>query len=167
MLALALCLGIPARECAASEFQVLKYFTTTDGAHPFSDLVQGNDGMLYGTTVTGNNSTDHDTIFKLNKDGSGFTVLMDFDSSTTGANCWGGLILGSDGVLYGTTYYGGTGDAGTVFQLNDDGTGFAVLKNFDASTTGGASYARLLEIDKVLYGTTYVGGNEMPAPSSS
>jgi len=159
LLALTLCLGMPARECAASEFQVLKYFTTTDGAHPFSDLVQGNDGMLYGTTVTGNNSTDHDTIFKLNPDGSGFTVLMDFDSSTTGANCWGGLILGSDGALYGTTYYGGTGDAGTVFKLNDNGTGFVVLKNFDASTTGGASYARLLEINKVLYGTTYVGGN--------
>jgi uncharacterized repeat protein (TIGR03803 family) len=159
LLGLALCLGMPSRECAASEFQVLKHFTTTDGAHPFSELVEGNDGMLYGTTVTGNNSTDHDTIFKLNPDGSGFTVLMNFDSSTTGGNCWGGLLLGSNGVLYGTTYYGGTGDAGTVFMLNQDGTDFAVLKNFDASTTGGSSYARLLEVDKVLYGTTYVGGN--------
>lgn len=115
--------------------------------------------MLYGTTVTGNNSTDHDTIFKLNTDGSGFTVLKDFDSATTGANCWGGVISGSDGALYGTTYYGGTGDAGTVFKMNEDGTGFAVLKNFNATTTGGGSYARLLEVDRVLYGTTYVGGN--------
>ena len=159
LLALVLCISAPTPECNASEFQVLKQFTTADGAHPFSELVQGSDGMLYGTTVTGNNSTDHDTIFKVNEDGSGFTVLMDFDSSTTGANCWGGVISGSDGVLYGTTYYGGTGDAGTVFKLNEDGTGFAVLKNFNATTTGGGSYARLLEVDKVLYGTTYVGGN--------
>jgi uncharacterized repeat protein (TIGR03803 family) len=160
LLAFALYFGTPAGECAASEFEVLKYFTTTDGAHPFADLVQGGDNMLYGTTVTGNNGTDHDTIFKLNTDGSGFTVLKDFDSATTGANCWGGVISGSDGALYGTTYYGGTGDAGTVFKMNEDGTGFAVLKNFNATTTGGGSYARLLEVDKVLYGTTYVGGND-------
>jgi uncharacterized repeat protein (TIGR03803 family) len=159
LLALALCLGMPSRECAASEFEVIKYFTTEDGAHPFSELVQGSDDALYGTTVTGNNETDHDTIFKINPDGSGFTVLKNFDSSTTGANCWGGLLLGSDGALYGTTYYGGTGSVGTVFKMNEDGTGYTVLKNFDATTTGGASYARLLEVDNVLYGTTYVGGN--------
>ena len=78
---------------------MLKHFTTAEGAHPFSALVRGSDGTLYGTTVTGNNSTDHDTIFKINPDGSGFTVLMDFDSPTTGGNCWGGLLLGSDGAF--------------------------------------------------------------------
>jgi uncharacterized repeat protein (TIGR03803 family) len=159
LLALILCLGAPSQESAASEFQVLKYFTNADGAHSFSELVQGSDGTLYGTTVTGNNSTDHDTIFKLNPDGSGFTVLKNFDSPTTGGNCWGGLLLGSDGVLYGTTSTGGTGGAGSVFKLNPDGTGFAVLKNFDAPTTGGGSYAPLVEVDQVLYGTTYLGGN--------
>ena len=159
LLSLVVCLGTPSRECAGSEFQVLKQFTIADGAHPFSGLVWGSDGALYGTAVTGNNSTEHDTIFKINPDGSGFTVLMDFDSPTTGGNCWGGLLLGSDGALYGTTYYGGTGSAGTVFKINQDGTGFAVLKNFDAATTGGASYAPLLEVDEVLYGTTYLGGN--------
>lgn len=159
LLALTLCFGMPSRQGAASEFDVLKYFTTTEGAHPFSDIVQGSDNMLYGTTVTGNNSTDHDTIFKVNTDGSGFTVLKNFDSSTTGANCYGGVISGSDGVLYGATYYGGTNDMGTVFKMNEDGTDFVVLKNFDATTTGGRSYSRLLEVDKVLYGTTYVGGS--------
>jgi uncharacterized repeat protein (TIGR03803 family) len=158
LLALAMSLGAFSRQSVASEFDVLRYFTNDDGAHPFSDLVQGSDGALYGTTVTGNNETDHDTIFKINPDGSGFAVLMDFDSSTTGANCWGGLLLGSDGALYGTTYYGGTGGGGTVFKIEQDGTGFAVLKNFDGSTTGGGSYARLTEVNKVLYGTTFVGG---------
>lgn len=159
LLALALSLGAPSRQSEASEFQVLRYFTNDDGAHPFSELVQGSDGALYGTTVTGNNDTDHDTIFKINPDGSGFTVLKNFDSSTTGANCWGGLWLGSDNALYGTTFFGGTGGAGTVFKIEQDGTGFAVLKNFDAPTTGGGSYARLTEVNKVLYGTTYLGGN--------
>jgi uncharacterized repeat protein (TIGR03803 family) len=158
-LALILWVGAPSRKSAGSEFQVLKQFTTAEGAHPFSEPVQGTDGMLYGTTVTGNNSTDHDTIFKINTDGTGFTVLRNFDSPTTGGNCWGGLLLGSHGMLYGTTFTGGTGGTGTVFKVNEDGTNFTVLKNFDAATTGGRSYARLVEVDKVLYGTTYVGGN--------
>jgi uncharacterized repeat protein (TIGR03803 family) len=115
--------------------------------------------MLYGTTVTGNNSTEHDTIFKINPDGTGFTVLMNFDSPTTGGNCLGGLLLGLDGVLYGTTFTGGEEGGGTVFKLNQDGSDFAVLKHLDSATTGGGSYARLLEIDKVLYGTTYLGGD--------
>lgn len=158
LLALALSLGAPSRQSVASEFQVLRYFTNDDGAHPFSDLVQGSDGALYGTTVTGNNQTDYDTIFKINPDRSGFTVLRTLDSSTDGANCWGGLWYGSDSALYGTTFVGGTGGVGTVFKIQQDGSGFTVLKNFDASTTGGSSYARLTEIEKVLYGTTYVGG---------
>jgi len=159
LLTLTLCLGAPSRECAAVDFHVLKNFTETEGAHPFSDLVQGTDGKLYGTTTTGNNSTDHDTIFRINTDGSGFTVLKNLDSPTTGGNCWSGLLLGSDGMLYGTAYYGGTGGDGTIFKLNQDGTGFVVLKNFNAATTGGSPYAKLIQGgDGVLYGTTYVGG---------
>ncbi|HEV2840732.1 MAG TPA: choice-of-anchor tandem repeat GloVer-containing protein [Chthoniobacterales bacterium] len=158
-LALFLCLGAPAPESVGTEFEVLKYFTDSDGAHPFSELVQGSDGMLYGTTTTGNNSAANDTIFKINPDGSGFTVLMDFDEATTGGNCWGGLLLGSDDVLYGTTFSGGDEDGGTVFKINQDGTDFAVLTHFDTATTGGGSYARLMEVDKVLYGVTYLGGS--------
>jgi uncharacterized repeat protein (TIGR03803 family) len=159
LLALALCLGMATRECIASEFQLLKQFTTAEGAHPFSEPVLGSDGMLYGTTVTELNTTDHDTIYKVNTNGTGFTVLMNFDSPTTGGNCLGGLLLGSDGALYGTTFTGGSGGTGTVFKVNEDGTDFTVLKNFDAATTGGRPYARLVEVDKVLYGTTYLGGN--------
>lgn len=159
LLAVALCLGASIPQSAASDFEVLKEFTTADGAHPFSGLVEGTDGKLYGTTVTGNNSAEHDAIFKIDPDGSDFTVLLEFDEETTGGNCWGGLLLGSDGKLYGTTFTGGTGNAGTVFKINQDGTGFAVLKNFNTSTTGGGSYARLLEVDEVLYGTTYLGGS--------
>ena len=46
-------------------------------------------------------------------------------------------LLEVDEVLYGTTYLGGNGNAGTVFKLNLDGSGFTVLKHFDNSITGG------------------------------
>src|SRR5689334_2843656 len=37
------------------------------------------------------------------------------------------VLQGSDGVLYGTTSAGGTGQAGTVFRLNQDGSGSSSL----------------------------------------
>ena len=41
------------------------------------------------------------------------------------------VMQGADGALYGTAAVGGSYDAGTVFKLNPDGTGFTVLLNFD------------------------------------
>jgi len=67
-----------------------------------------------------------------------------------------GLV--SDGnSLYGTTYEGGSGGRGTVFSLALDGTGFAVLNNFNG-TNGRTPYAGLVLSGNVLYGTTTGGG---------
>src|SRR6266849_7994526 len=40
------------------------------------------------------------------------------------------LLGGSDGKLYGTTVYGSSNDAGTVFKLNKDGSIYEVLHSF-------------------------------------
>ena len=50
---------------------------------PYAGLVQGTDGALYGTAHQGG-SSGYGTVFKLNTDGTGFTVLKNFDYSTTG-----------------------------------------------------------------------------------
>jgi len=39
----------------------------------------------------------------------------------------------SGSTLYGTTYYGGSSDKGTVYKVNTDGTGYTVLKHFSYS----------------------------------
>ena len=67
-------------------------------------------------------------MFKLNTDGTGFTVLKNFDYSTTGGYPYAGLMQGTDGALYGTAYQGGSSGYGTVFKLNPDGTGFTVAQ---------------------------------------
>lgn len=160
LLALVLGMGAPSHKSGASEFQVLRYFTMDDGAHPFADLVQASDGTFYGTTITGNNSADHDTLFLKKPDGTGFAVLTSFGDGTISGNCWGGLLAGSDGMLYGVTYSGGEEEAGTVFTISPDGAGFAVLKDLNASATGGGAYARLMEAaDGKLYGVTFLGGD--------
>jgi uncharacterized repeat protein (TIGR03803 family) len=61
-----------------SGFAVLKNFDSgTDGATPGS-LTEGSDGALYGTTSYGG-AYGVGTLFRVNKDGSEFTVLKFFD----------------------------------------------------------------------------------------
>ena len=71
------------------------------------------------------------TVFKLNTDGTGFTVLQNFDGSGGAYPTFGALVQDAGGALYGTATYGGSSGVGTVFKLNTDGTGFTVLKDFD------------------------------------
>ena len=141
-------------------FTVLKHFdNSTTGREPQGELVQGIDGVLYGVAYLGG-SNGFGTVFKMNLDGTGFTALKHFDNTTTGGYLYGGLIQGADGKLYGTASQGGSGGFGTVFKLNTDGTGFAVLKHFDNSSTGSTPYAGLMQAaDAALYGTTYQGGS--------
>jgi uncharacterized repeat protein (TIGR03803 family) len=64
----------------------------------------------------------------------------------------------SSGTLYGTTYGGGSSSQGTVFKVNMDGTGFAVLKNF-TGRDGQYPGAGLVLSGGTLYGTTQQGGS--------
>ncbi|MEQ2005442.1 MAG: choice-of-anchor tandem repeat GloVer-containing protein, partial [Limisphaerales bacterium] len=143
-----------------SGFTVLLSFDwITTGGYPTAGLVQGTDGALYGTTQSGG-SLYYGTVFKLNPDGSGFTVLKNFDYYLAGGYLHAGLVQGTDGALYGTTSQGGSGDRGTVFKLNPDGSGFTVLQNLDYDTTGANPSAGLVQgTDGALYGTTTQGGS--------
>ena len=140
-------------------FTVLKHFdSSTSGDTPVSGLIQGAGGTLYGTAAHGG-SGGSGTVFRLNPNGTGFTVLKNFASSTTGGNLNAGLMRGTDGALYSTAYEGGSSGSGTVFKLNPDGTGFIVLKNLDSSTTGANPIGEMIQgTDGVLYGTAYLGG---------
>jgi uncharacterized repeat protein (TIGR03803 family) len=56
---------------------------------------------------------------------SGMDVIHSF-GGTDGRLPHDGVIEASDGVLYGTTQWGGSSDGGTVFRLNEDGSDFSV-----------------------------------------
>ena len=65
-------------------------------------------------------------------------------------------MQGNDGALYGTTSFGGASNAGTVFRLNKDGTGYSVIHSFGSTAGDGSRPAAGLVFgaDDVLYGTT-------------
>ena len=142
-------------------FTIVRSFTTNanDGAYPLNSVIEGSDGRLYGRTLSG--STTNDTaIFGLNKDGSGYAVLHIFNSSLTDSDSYSGLVQGSDGRLYGTTFDEGALTNGSVFSLNKDGTDFQTLHSFeDTLADGGFPYGTVHEgSDGALYGTTSEGG---------
>ncbi len=151
---LLLCLA--AANSPAQTYTILHTFgTNVMGLNPRAPLVQGPDGVLYGTT-SGGGSANHGQVFKVNADGTGYTVLKDF-AGDDGRYPVGGMLLAGS-TLYGTTPNGGTNDNGTVFKVNTDGTGFAVLKKFQGYD-GEYPYAGLVLSDSKLYGTTWGGGS--------
>ncbi len=122
--------------------------------------MQGSDGALYGTT-SGGGAHGYGTGFKLNTNGTGYTVLHNFTADgQDGYDPRTGLVQGSDGGLYGTTVEGGTHDKGMVFKLGTNGGGYTRLYSFIGTGGDGRSpQAGLVQgSDRAFYGTTYAGG---------
>jgi uncharacterized repeat protein (TIGR03803 family) len=132
-----------------------------DGAYPSAGLVQGSDGNFYGTTEHGGTDIVHSdtsgTVFKISAGGS-LTPLYSFTVGADGAQPSAGLVQGSDGNFYGTTYYGGTNNSGAIFKISASGS-LTPLYSFTNGTGGLFPWATLLlGSDGNFYGTTQQGG---------
>jgi uncharacterized repeat protein (TIGR03803 family) len=144
-----------------SGYGVLLHFGAPgDGRYPSAGLVEGSDGALYGTTQVGG-TEGAGTVFKLKKDATADVVLHNFSPIGDGQLPLAGVAEGSDGALYGTTYYGGSNNVGTIFKLNKDASGYRVLLQFGAAGDGQLPWAGVVEgTDGALYGTTQYGGSD-------
>ncbi|MDB6094044.1 MAG: Por secretion system C-terminal sorting protein [Verrucomicrobia bacterium] len=124
------------------------------GQRPLAGLIQASDGWLYGATAYGG-LYGLGTVYRLKLDGSGHTVLHSFDGANDGSAPRARLLQARDGRLYGSAEYGGLQQAGTLFRLNLDGTGFTVLRALTAATDGANPQGTLMQAaDGMIYGTT-------------
>ena len=143
-------------------FQVVHPFAgfTDDGSHPLSSVIRDGSGYIYGTTPQGGPSYAG-TVFRMRPDGSGFQILHAFSG---GVSDWGGpqaaVVLDGAGNLYGTTNLGGSSNAGSIFRMRTDGSGFQLLHAFAGGADDGARPAGALVLDGAnnLYGTASHGG---------
>ncbi len=144
---------------------VLYSFTGSSGQNPLSTPIADAQGRLYGTTVSGGNS-GLGTVFRLTPSGSGYTesVLHSFTGGSDGAQPYSSLHADKNGVLYGTTYGGGSYSEGTVYRLVPSGSGYleSVIYSFTGGSDGAQPFldSQALFEDKqgALYGTTGYGG---------
>jgi uncharacterized repeat protein (TIGR03803 family) len=136
----------------------LHSFAGTDGIWPEAGLVQATDGNFYGTTAYGGvyGGIGNGTVFKITPAGT-LTTLHSFNVGD-GSVPVAGLLQGTDGNLYGTTYDGGVNAPdGTVFRITLGGT-LTTLHSF-AGTDGSNPWAGLMQAaNGNLYGTTSQGG---------
>ena len=135
-------------------FAILHSFSgDANGIDPNGRVAISN-GIIYGTTYRDGVASYNGTIYKLNTNGSGFTVLRRLGTAgSDGRGPHAGVVL-SDGVLYGATGGGGSLGWGGVFKIKTDGTGYQVLRSFTGNSDGAPSGAELTLVNGVLYGTT-------------
>lgn len=163
----------------AQTFTKIHDFTGPDGKLPVGTLTMDAGGNLYGTTTSGG-TNEHGTVFKLTRHGLSwiFTTLYRFTGGSDGFAPCGGVAIGPDGALYGTTSDSGCGadpdyciynqTCGTVFRLAPPPT-FppsvespwikTVLYRFTGGSDGLAPLSKVtFDAAGNLYGTTVMGG---------
>jgi len=146
----------------------------SSGLNPGGPVIEGFDGLLYGTTcwggqtvsgTSGSGSSGQGTVFRVSRDGSLFQTIHAFMDNTNvqeGSCPTAGLVQGSDGKLYGTTSKGGGGTTttiqGVLFRLNPDGTNFEILHKFESNTGYYPASSLFLHTNGIIYGMTTKGG---------
>jgi uncharacterized repeat protein (TIGR03803 family) len=150
---------------AWTEKVIYNFAGGSDGAAPWAGVVTGKHGVLYGTTAY-----SFGTVFSLTPPASPggswtLTTLHSFaGGSKDGAIPYGGVLVGKAGVLYGTTYDGGTGGQGTAYKLTPPKTSggsweIKLLHSFVNGKDGAGPYSSLaMDSAGALYGTTAHGG---------
>jgi uncharacterized repeat protein (TIGR03803 family) len=138
--------------------ETVLYSFPAGSSEPYCGLIEGSDGYFYGTTGA-NGTSDDGTVFKITPSGTETTLHVFPKTGGDGEIPYAGVILGSDGNLYGTTYFGGSSGFGTVFKVTPGGTE-TVFYSFAGGSDGEHPYAGVIQgSDGNFYGTTYFGGS--------
>jgi uncharacterized repeat protein (TIGR03803 family) len=139
-------------------YKEIYVFSGKDGLYPYSTPAFDSTGNLYGTTAQGGVHNDG-TVFELSPSAGTWSekILHNFNG-TDGDSPYCGVILSTDGNVYGATN-GGPENSGVVYELSSFAGNwkFNPLHTFNGED---GSYPTQLSInaDDRLFGTTYGGG---------
>jgi uncharacterized repeat protein (TIGR03803 family) len=146
------------------KFRVIHTFTggADGGGGSAGRMIFDAAGNLYGACTTGG-VTGFGTVFKLASVSGQWqlTTLYAFQDQPDGALPYGSVVLDKTGNLYGTTYYAGANDVGTVYKLTHAGGTWteSVLYSFKGGTDGASPISSLVaDSAGNFYGTTSDGG---------
>jgi len=134
-----------------------KFVTSKGGITPLGRLAL-HDGKLYGTTSAGGDpNCNCGVVFRINTDGSGYIALHTFKGATEGSVPGAGVLVDTDGTLYGTTTAGGANGAGVIFRISSAGV-YAIIHDFVGLVLTGPKGELVFGSDGAIYGTQFGGG---------
>ncbi|MEE4260244.1 MAG: choice-of-anchor tandem repeat GloVer-containing protein [Bacteroidales bacterium] len=137
--------------------KILEFNGSTEGFHPTGQLVNYTNGHIFGMTRNGGEDQSG-VIFEYVPGETSITVKKYFTGSD-GAHPEGGLIIGSNGLLYGLTSYGGNFNAGVLFSFDPGTDVYEQLYDFNPAN-GAIPVCNLLQASNgKLYGITPKGGD--------
>ncbi|NVK66566.1 MAG: T9SS type A sorting domain-containing protein [Flavobacteriales bacterium] len=143
------------------ELLTKKYdFSTASGYFPLGNLVEANNGKLYGLTGYGG-AADFGVLFEYDLNTNTYTIKAEFDGTNGQYPSGGSLVELQNNVLYGMTTLGGTNNKGVLFKYNMVSETLTKISDFDGATTGGLPFSSLTKqtINDKVYGTTFNGGS--------
>lgn len=119
------------------------------GSSPNGNLIQANNGLLYGMAEGGGFNGGNGTIFCYNPLTGNFRNLHDFGGSGDGALPAGSLLQASTGLLYGMTcgMPSPNQGEGVIFSYNPDSNAYQVLHYFDNGFTGGWPMGSFIQVN--------------------
>jgi uncharacterized repeat protein (TIGR03803 family) len=142
---------------STNQYRVIANFDYLRGG-PSAGMAQASDGNLYGTTVGPGSGQSGGTIFEVTPEGRYTDFYMFGECSVNGYRPDTTLLQGTDGILYGTTSYGGNGTNGdgcagygTMFSLSN---GLNPL--VETVPTGGSVGQSVIVLGNNLTGSTSV-----------
>lgn len=136
----------------------------------------GDATALYGSTASGGStkcSTPFDTgsttgcgiVYRLAPKTGMPTYRLDVlhtfkGAPRDGAASFATLFADKSGDLYGTTFYGGQYDGGTLFKLHPTSSGYTetIVHSFGSGQDGAYPVSAVVDVNGLLYGTTIGGG---------
>jgi len=149
-----------------NNYLILNIFDTKTDGQLIPELSESSTGAIAGLIASSDRFPPPPKIFRLNKNGTGFTILKTL--SLTGADGHTpkhGLVC-YNGYFYGVNTNGGNGNlsSGLIFRIKEDGSNFIVIKDFNNSVPNGSKPVGGLTLgsDNKLYGVTqYDGSNRL------
>lgn len=157
-----------------TDFVVLKHFPPSNLLSPnLAPMLTFSGDTLYGASF-GYSESGGGTVWRVNTDGTGFTVVKQFPdavwdsvlsgyTNSAGVNPTLGLAVWGN-TIYGTTSRGGRFAAGTLFKLNTNGTNFEVLQHIEDkhrfTSIDGNGLKGLVLSENAIFGAAPSGGDQ-------
>lgn len=136
-----------------SKYNNLYDLNGSNGSFTSGDLLVSGNKVFGMTDVGGTN--DMGVIFSIDTSGWGYKVLLNLNDTTSGEFPWHSSLVMMGQRLYGVVEQGGKYNAGVIFSIDTNGTGYTILDdtNYLLYPAGG-----LVLAGNKFYGVSVDGG---------